>query len=152
MQLIDYKRTVARQGDSSGSPIDVQYLWDFISDFCREDEEPVASSPYFAVSSAKDDQQIHAKGVRISLQHSKAILVSFEEHSGIARLREELAEAKHSTMLIASTSHELRTPLCGIINALELMRGSLSEGLQQYHEIALSSSKHLLSTVNDVLV
>ena len=156
MQLIEDQYKLLRPGDGSSSSAGItsatRYLWDFIRDFCEEDEGPSSSGKSFCVAASKDVQEFQLKGVKINSESEKAVLVIFEDQAFVRKLKDELTSARHTTMLIASTSHELRTPLCGIINALELMKGTLNKDMEQYHEIALSSSKNLLSTVNDVLV
>jgi len=128
-----------------------QTLWLFIVEFCNK-EERAEATPYFNITGFKDDQELQVKGSRTVLNGEASVLIILEDKTNVALLQEALNEAKHTTVLIASTSHELRTPLCGVINALELMQDSLNKGLEQYHEIAISSSRHLLSTVNDILV
>lgn len=68
----------------------------------------------------------------------------------------ELAEAsQHKSEFLASMSHELRTPLNAIIGfsevLLERMFGELNERQEDYLRDILSSGRHLLALLNDVL-
>jgi signal transduction histidine kinase/DNA-binding response OmpR family regulator len=68
----------------------------------------------------------------------------------------ELAEAsQHKSDFLASMSHELRTPLNAVIGfsevLLERMFGELNERQEDYLRDILSSGRHLLALLNDVL-
>lgn len=68
----------------------------------------------------------------------------------------ELAEAsQHKSEFLASMSHELRTPLNAVIGfsevLLERMFGELNERQEDYLRDILSSGRHLLALLNDVL-
>jgi two-component system, sensor histidine kinase len=53
---------------------------------------------------------------------------------------------------LANMSHEIRTPMNGILGMLELLKGTALNAQQsQYVDVATSSSKSLLSTINDIL-
>jgi PAS domain S-box-containing protein len=71
-----------------------------------------------------------------------------------AKLEAE-ASSKAKSEFLAIMSHELRTPLNHIIGFTELVAdrtvGDLNETQKEYLEDALSSSRHLLSLINDVL-
>src|SRR5581483_6149580 len=66
----------------------------------------------------------------------------------------ERANAAKSAFL-AGMSHELRTPLNGIIGFTELMHdgrvGAVSEEHKEYLGDILTSARHLLTLINDVL-
>src|SRR6185503_12807911 len=66
---------------------------------------------------------------------------------------EEASQAK--SMFLANMSHELRTPLTAIIGLSEVLAdgkvGSLTPQQQTHVNKILSSSRHLLSLINDVL-
>jgi signal transduction histidine kinase len=76
-----------------------------------------------------------------------------------ARLEEALRVAeeasRHKSAFLANMSHELRTPLNAIIGFSELLDdqhfGSLNERQQRYVGNVLSSGRHLLALINDVL-
>jgi len=76
-----------------------------------------------------------------------------------ARLEEALRVAqeasRHKSVFLANMSHELRTPLNAIIGFSELLEdlhfGSLNERQQRYVGNVLSSGRHLLALINDVL-
>ncbi|HAJ26301.1 MAG TPA: hypothetical protein DCG53_03505 [Syntrophus sp. (in: bacteria)] len=72
----------------------------------------------------------------------------------IARLTADTANKAKSDFL-ANMSHELRTPLNSIIGfsdvLQEQMAGDLNEKQQEYINYILTSGKHLLSLINDIL-
>jgi PAS domain S-box-containing protein len=69
----------------------------------------------------------------------------------------EVAEAatRHKSEFLANMSHELRTPLNAIIGfsevLLEKMFGELNDKQDEYLHDILSSGRHLLSLINDIL-
>jgi len=75
------------------------------------------------------------------------------------RLEQQTAElaivSQHKSEFLASMSHELRTPLNAIIGfsevLLERMFGDLNERQDEYLRDILSSGKHLLALLNDIL-
>src|SRR5439155_706958 len=71
-----------------------------------------------------------------------------------ARERAEQADLVKS-MFLASMSHELRTPLNAILTFDELMAGGLfgpvNEEQVDYLQKSVSSGRHLLSLINDIL-
>jgi signal transduction histidine kinase len=72
------------------------------------------------------------------------------------RLYRELeAASKHKSDFLASMSHELRTPLNAIIGFAQALRermfGELNPKQEEYLDDILSSARHLLSLINDVL-
>ena len=62
---------------------------------------------------------------------------------------------KHKSEFLANMSHELRTPLNAIIGFSEVllqgMFGPLNEKQREYQQDVLSSGRHLLSLINDIL-
>ena len=69
--------------------------------------------------------------------------------------RELEAASRHKSEFLANMSHELRTPLNAIIGFSEVlddrMFGELNEKQAQYVRIVLTSGRHLLSLINDIL-
>jgi signal transduction histidine kinase len=65
------------------------------------------------------------------------------------------AANRHKSEFLANMSHELRTPLNAIIGfsevLLEHMFGELNEKQDEYVDDVLSSGRHLLSLINDIL-
>jgi signal transduction histidine kinase len=74
----------------------------------------------------------------------------------LGRLYRDLeAASQHKSEFLASMSHELRTPLNAIIGFSEVLReemfGPLNERQADYLNDILSSGRHLLSLINDIL-
>ena len=73
------------------------------------------------------------------------------------RIKKELAEDANraKSEFLANMSHELRTPLNHIIGFTELVLdstfGDLNDTQQEYLNDVLTSSRHLLSLINDIL-
>ena len=65
------------------------------------------------------------------------------------------AANRHKSEFLANVSHELRTPLNAVIGfsevLLEKMFGELNEKQSEYVDDILSSGRHLLSLINDIL-
>jgi len=88
------------------------------------------------------------------------LLKTFATQSALAiqnaRLFRELeAVSRHKSEFLANMSHELRTPLNAIIGFSEVlgeqMFGPLNEKQAEYAQDILSSGRHLLSLINDIL-
>jgi signal transduction histidine kinase len=95
------------------------------------------------------------------------ILRTFASHAAVAvenaRLFRETedkgrqleAASRHKSEFLANMSHELRTPLNAIIGfsevLVERMFGELNAKQTQYVQVILSSGRHLLSLINDIL-
>jgi signal transduction histidine kinase len=74
----------------------------------------------------------------------------------LGRLYEQLEAAnRHKSEFLANMSHELRTPLNAIIGfsdvLLERTFGEVNPKQEQYVSIILTSGRHLLSLINDIL-
>jgi PAS domain S-box-containing protein len=53
---------------------------------------------------------------------------------------------------LANMSHEIRTPMNGVLGSLQMLRrDNLSESSKEMVEIGITSSKNLLSIINDIL-
>ena len=74
----------------------------------------------------------------------------------LGRLYHDLeAASRHKSDFLATMSHELRTPLNAVIGfsevLLERMFGDLNDKQEEYLQDILSSGRHLLSLINDIL-
>jgi signal transduction histidine kinase len=74
----------------------------------------------------------------------------------LGRLYRQLeAASRHKSEFLANMSHELRTPLNAIIGfsevLVERMFGELNPKQEEYLQDVLSSGRHLLSLINDIL-
>ena len=95
------------------------------------------------------------------------LLQTFATQSALAiqnaRLFQEIEEKsrqlevanRHKSEFLASMSHELRTPLNAVIGfsevLLERMFGQINDKQDEYLQDILSSGRHLLSLINDIL-
>ena len=90
-----------------------------------------------------------AEQIAIAVQN--ALLYSEQEHMAKELERADLMKSQ----FLASMSHELRTPLNAIINFTQLIAmgvaGPVTEEQLTMLNTSLSSSKHLLQLINDVL-
>ncbi|MEO6143656.1 MAG: GAF domain-containing protein [Dermatophilaceae bacterium] len=87
---------------------------------------------------------------------SAVALTNARLYQQLERQSIELAEASaHKSEFLASMSHELRTPLNAVIGfsevLLERMFGELNDRQEDYLQDILSSGRHLLALLNDVL-
>jgi signal transduction histidine kinase len=74
----------------------------------------------------------------------------------LGRLYQQIeAGSRHKSEFLANMSHELRTPLNAIIGfsevLLERMFGELNPKQEEYIQDVLTSGRHLLSLINDIL-
>jgi signal transduction histidine kinase len=74
----------------------------------------------------------------------------------LGRLYQQLeAASRHKSDFLANMSHELRTPLNAIIGfsevLLERMFGELNPKQEEYLQDVMTSGRHLLSLINDIL-
>src|SRR5205085_2134827 len=96
-----------------------------------------------------------------------ALIETFADQAAIAiqnvRLFNEIQEKsqqleianRHKSEFLANMSHELRTPLNAIIGFSEVLLqgifGEVNEKQREYLDDVLSSGKHLLALINDIL-
>ncbi|MEW6617947.1 MAG: FumA C-terminus/TtdB family hydratase beta subunit [bacterium] len=87
---------------------------------------------------------------------SQIITVFFNQKKELALANKQLQEANQAkSQFLANMSHELRTPLNSIIGFSEVLLeetfGSLQEKQKKYLSNILTSGKHLLILINDIL-
>jgi len=86
-----------------------------------------------------------------------ALAANLNRMSGeLGRLYQQLeAASRHKSEFLANMSHELRTPLNAIIGfsevLLERMFGELNPKQEEYLHDIMTSGRHLLSLINDIL-
>jgi GAF domain-containing protein len=86
-------------------------------------------------------------------------VIAIENARLITEIQEKSAQleiaSRHKSEFLATMSHELRTPLNAIIGfsevLLQQMFGALNEKQTEYLNDVLSSGRHLLSLINDIL-
>jgi signal transduction histidine kinase len=123
------------------------------------------------IGSGQLDQRIEVKGrdelAALSETFNNMAAELRESYSGledkVASRTQELAEtsrqleaaSRHKSAFVANMSHELRTPLNAIIGfsevLLDRMFGELNEKQEDYLKDILTSGKHLLALINDIL-
>ncbi|HEY1066205.1 MAG TPA: ATP-binding protein, partial [Pirellulales bacterium] len=104
-----------------------------------------------------DRDRRYAVGLETTIAHQaeqeERLKVSFEELRKEAEVVRETSRLKSE--FLANMSHELRTPLNSIIGFAELMHdervGPVSEDHKEFLGDILTSSRHLLQLINDVL-
>jgi len=89
----------------------------------------------------------------LALPSPAQLRAAYQELAEQNRLVEHASRMKSE--FLANMSHELRTPLNGIIGFTELMHdgklGAVAANHKEYLGDVLSSAKHLLSLINDIL-
>lgn len=107
-------------------------------------------------SDAERILRVFADTVGIMLAYDASVV---EQKNLVTQLRQSNAELQQATQMksefLANMSHELRTPLNAIIGFSELMQdGRLGPISDQYQELLgdiLTSARHLLQLINDIL-
>jgi signal transduction histidine kinase len=110
---------------------------------------------------------LRRNAVRPFTEEQIQLVESFADQAAIAienvRLFNEIQQksgqlevaSRHKSEFLANMSHELRTPLNAIIGfsevLLERMFGELNEKQAEYLKDVLSSGRHLLTLINDIL-
>lgn len=93
----------------------------------------------------------HAERLNTDLSEEINQRREIEQQLNDARLQAEAASMAKGEFL-ATMSHEIRTPLNGILPILDILRETdLTPDQKDYLNTAFSSSKHLLSIIDDIL-
>ena len=108
---------------------------------------------YFFESTRKTAQE------KLTVKNTELELKIVEAEAGAKALKQAMKTAEAANRakseFLANMSHELRTPLNHIIGFTELVVdknfGDLNETQEDYLEDVLTSSRHLLSQINDIL-
>jgi signal transduction histidine kinase len=143
-ELVKVSRTIQRTGARSivGIPVrgEAGVLGAFV--VARLTVRPFAEREVKVVEAFADQAAIAIQNVRL--------------FNDIQQKSRELEVAnRHKSEFLANMSHELRTPLNAIIGFSEVMLqgifGDLNDKQREYQEDVLSSGKHLLTLINDIL-
>jgi two-component system CheB/CheR fusion protein len=106
---------------------------------------------------------LNARQIQRAMGKERIILLAIEDITEKKKLEREVAKARDAaeaatrakSAFLANMSHELRTPLNSIVGFSEVLEdqmfGPLNEKQKRYVENVVSSSKHLLNLINDVL-
>src|SRR5687768_3522631 len=133
----------------------------------REGMRSVLAVPMLKEGELVGALSFHRKEVRSFSDKQVRLVRTFADQAVIAienvRLFNETQEKtrqleianEHKSQFLANMSHELRTPLNAVIGfsevLLERMFGELNEKQEEYLNDILSSGRHLLSLINDIL-
>ncbi|HWR26542.1 MAG TPA: PAS domain S-box protein [candidate division Zixibacteria bacterium] len=175
LQSPDQKVLWANKGAADGLGLEIS---DFIDKYCYElwhnRSVPCVSCPVqksFQTGKASNDETTTPDG-RIWELRAVPILDEDGNVTSVVELGRNITEAKHAIEVsienvrlshaskaksdfLAAMSHELRTPLNSIIGFSDLLKqripGELNEKQEKFVDNVLTSGKHLLNIINDVL-
>ncbi len=104
-----------------------------------------------ALRGQRDEFEARLEQTRNELEEAVQARDAVSHELTVTRNQAEIADVA-KTEFLATISHEIRTPLNGILPILEMLRESDLETEQRQHvDTALSSSRHLLRIINDIL-
>jgi PAS domain S-box-containing protein len=98
--------------------------------------------------------QKNSQGRAIRMAGSLSDITALKEQS--SALEKALEEAKSANIaksdFLANMSHEIRTPMNGVLGSLQVLKqDDLSDASKEMVEMGITSSKNLLSIINDIL-
>ncbi|MDD2734138.1 MAG: response regulator [Desulfuromonadaceae bacterium] len=112
------------------------------------------SEELFALNEQLEENMMALEVKQVELESLNAQLSLQKEMAHEAKSQAEAA-SRTKTDFLANMSHELRTPLNSVIGFSELLGdelfGQLNTKQQEYVSNILSSGRHLLSLINDIL-
>ncbi len=175
LQSPDLKVLWANKGAADGLGLEIS---DLIDKYCFElwynRSVPCVSCPVqksFQAGNASNDEKTTPDG---NIWELRAVPIIDDEGkvTSVIELGRNITEAKHAVEVsienvrlshaskaksdfLAAMSHELRTPLNSIIGFSDLLRqqipGELNQKQEKYVDNVLTSGKHLLNIINDIL-
>ena len=105
------------------------------------------------IASSEGKHHIFSLSVSRLKDNPNYVIGNFTDITTLEKSRQRAVEAEHAqSAFLANMSHELRTPINGILGFADLLSSTpLDKNQERFVDILRSSSRHLLSVVNDIL-